>query len=312
MLFNAPLPSQAVGGGASPYVNIGSMSNKGVEFSLNYHYNAEATGKDAFKFDLGGSISHNANKVLELAPTVNNVLYGGNRNVTSSIIEPGQPFGAFYGYKVVGINQNAQDTAAQAGGDQRIGGLKFADLNKDGKIDASDRTIIGSPHPDFVYSLSFNASWHRFDISMFFNGSYGNQIFDETRQYTDLNLFYGAVSTRLLNAWSPTNTKSMIPSPYYGTPTGEMASSSYYVQPGSYFRMKLLQIGYNFAVPKSFKDRINNIKLYVSGTNLFTITKYEGLDPEITQFSSTYSAPGVDLGVYPSSRQYLIGLNVTF
>ncbi len=313
MLYPVPLLAQARGGGASPYVNIGSMSNKGVEFSLNYHYHPEAISKNAFTFDIGANISRNVNKVLSLAPTVTNQLYGTNRNITSSILAPGQPFGEFYGYKVIGINQSADDIAKSPKYDgARVGGFKYADINNDGVITPDDRTYLGSPYPEFIYSLSFNASWHRFDVSMFFNASYGNKIFDETRYYTDLNGFYGAVSTRLLDAWSPTNTKSMIPSPYYNAATLEGASSSYYVQPGSYFRMKLLQIAYNFEIPNSFRDKIGGIKLYVSGTNLFTITKYSGLDPEVTQFSSTFSAPGVDLGMYPSSRQYLVGLNVTF
>ena len=313
MLYPVPLLAQARGGGASPYVNIGSMSNKGVEFSVNYHYNAEAISKNAVRFDVGAIISRNVNKVLSLAPTVTNQLYGTNRNVTSSILAPGQPFGEFYGYKVIGINQSTDDIAKSPKYDgARVGGFKYADINNDGVITPNDRTYLGSPYPEFIYSLSFNASWHRFDVSMFFNASYGNKIFDETRYYTDLNGFYGAVSTRLLDAWSPTNTKSMIPSPYYNATTLEGASNSYYVQPGSYFRMKLLQIAYNFQIPNSFRDKISGIKLYVSGTNLFTITKYSGLDPEVTQFSSTFSAPGVDLGMYPSSRQYLVGINVTF
>lgn len=313
MLYPVPLLAQARGGGASPFVNIGSMSNKGVEFSVNYHYNAGASSKNAFTFDIGANVSRNVNKVLELAPTVTNQLYGSNRNVTSSILAPGQPFGEFYGYNVIGINQSADDIAKSPEySGARVGGFKYEDVNNDGAITADDRTFIGNPYPDFIYSLSFNASWHRFEVSMFFNASYGNKIFNETRYYTDLNGFYGAVSTRLLDAWSPTNTKSMIPSPYYNAPLLENASNSYYVEPGSYFRMKLLQIGYNFQIPGSFKEKINGIRLYVSGTNLFTITKYSGIDPEVTQFSSTFSAPGVDLGMYPSSRQYLVGLNVTF
>lgn len=318
MLFPVPLLSQSVGAGASPYVNAGSMSNKGLEFSLNYHYNANPISKNNLTFDIGASISRNVNKVLTLAPTVTNQLFGSNRNVTSSILTPGQPFGAFYGYKVIGINQSAQDIAnSPEYSGARVGGFKYADVSgpdgkPDGTITPDDRTIIGNPYPAFIYSLSFNASWRRFDVSMFFNASYGNKIFDETRYYTDLNGFYGAVSSRLLNAWSPTNTTSMTPSPYYNAPLLENASNSYYVQPGSYFRMKLLQIGYNFEIPKSFKERIHGIKLYVSGTNLFTITKYTGLDPEVSSFSSTYAAPGVDLGVYPSSRQFIAGLNVTF
>jgi TonB-linked SusC/RagA family outer membrane protein len=313
MLYPVPLLAQAVGGGASPFVNIGSMSNKGVELSLNYHYNAESISKNAFRYDLGVSISRNVNKVLALAPTVTNQLYGSNRNVTSSILAPGQPFGEFYGYNVIGINQSADDIAKSPEySGARVGGFKYEDVNKDGAITANDRTYVGDPYPAFIYSASFNASFQRFDVSMFFNASYGNKIFNETRYYTDLNGFYGAVSTRLLDAWSPTNTKSKIPSPYYNAPLLENAANSYYVEPGSYFRMKLLQIGYNFEIPKSFQERITGIKLYVSGTNLFTITKYTGTDPEVTQFSSTFSAPGVDLGMYPSSRQYLVGLNVTF
>lgn len=312
MLYPVPLLSQARGGGASPYVNVGSMSNKGIEFSVNYHYN-NGSGKNAFTFDIGANISRNVNEVVSLAPTVTNQLYGSNRNISSSILAPGQPFGEFYGYNVIGINQSADDISKSPEySGARVGGFKYEDVNKDGVITPADRTFIGNPYPAFIYSLSFNASWHRFDVSMFFNASYGNKIFDETRYYTDLNGFYGAVSTRLLDAWSPTNTKSMIPSPYYNAPTLENASNSYYVQPGSYFRMKLLQIAYNFEIPGILKQKINGIKLYVSGTNLFTITKYSGLDPEVTQFSSTFSAPGVDLGMYPSSRQYLVGLNVTF
>ena len=313
MLYPVPLLSQAVGYGASPFVNAGSMSNKGIELSLNYHYKPRTDNKNAFSFDFGATISRNVNEVLALAPTVTNQLYGGNRNVTSSILAPGQPFGEFYGYNVIGINQSADDIAKSPEySGARVGGFKYQDVNGDGTITPDDRTYIGNPYPKFIYSLSFNASWHNFDVSMFFNASYGNKIFDETRYYTDLNGFYGAVSSRLLDAWSPSNTSSMVPSPYYNAPLLENASNSYYVQSGSYFRMKLLQIGYNFVIPESFNGVVSGIKLYVSGTNLFTITKYTGLDPEVTQFSSTFTAPGVDLGMYPSSRQFLLGLNVTF
>lgn len=318
MLYPVPLPSQAVGGGASPYVNVGSMSNKGFEIGLNYHYFASEKSEDLLKFDISATIARNLNKILELAPTVNNQVYGGFRSINTSILMPGQPLGAFYGYKVIGIYQSSQDIANTPHYEgARVGGLNYADVSgpdgkPDGVVDAYDRTIIGSPYPKFIYSLGFNASYKRFDLVMFFNGSYGNQIFDATRYYTDFNAFDGSISTRLLNAWSSTNTASLIPSPYRNPSTYELAANSYYVQNGSYFRMKNLQVGYNFKFNGIFKDKISALRIYISATNLFTLTKYSGLDPEVTAYASDFTAPGVDFGVYPAARQYLLGLNVTF
>jgi hypothetical protein len=232
----------------------------------------------------------------------------------------GQPLGAFYGYKMDGVYTSDQDLANSPHYDgARVGGPKYVDVSgpdgkTDGIIDAFDRTIIGSPHPKFLYSFSVNARYKHFDLLMFFNGSYGNQIFDVTRYYTDFNAFDGAISTRVLNAWdATTNPNGTFPSPIRKPSDYELASNSYYVQGGSYFRMKNLQIGYNFHFDKGeWKNRISAFRIYISGTNLFTITRYSGLDPEVTQFSSTFTAPGVDVGMYPASRQFLMGLNVTF
>ena len=147
---------------------------------------------------------------------------------------------------------------------------------------------------------------------MFFNGSQGNDLFDLTRQYTDFYAFPGAVSTRTLDAWSPSNPTSMMPSPNAKAPTIEYQSSSYYVQDGSFFRMRNLQVGYTLPTDRLFSGRVSNMRIYASATNLFTITGYSGMDPEVSQYSSTFSAPGVDMGIYPVPRQYLLGLSVTF
>lgn len=317
VLYPVPQPTAAVGAGASPFINSGDIKNTGLEFSVNYHYTTPSEG-NPFTFDIGAYISSYKNKIIELAPTVSEQPYLTLRGVTTSVIKAGAPLGAFYGYKVIGIYQNADDISKNASYDgARIGGFKFADISgpkdvPDGVIDAYDRTVIGNPHPDFIYSLSFNASYKRFDINLFFNGSQGNQLFDLTRQYTDFYAFPGAVSTRTLDAWSPSNPKSMMPSPNAEAPTIEYQSSSYYVQDGSFLRMKNLQVGYNFPADRMFKGSISALRLYVSATNLFTITSYSGMDPEVSQYSSTYTAPGVDMGVYPIPRQYLLGLNVTF
>ena len=148
---------------------------------------------------------------------------------------------------------------------------------------------------------------------MFFNGVQGNDIYEATRYFTDFPTFDGARSTRLLDAWSPTNTGSTIPSPYVGVSDLEYASSSYYVQNGSFFRMKNLQVGYTLPVKAlGTKLGISKVRIYASATNIFTITKYTGLDPEISQESDTFSVPGLDRGIYPSPRQYLLGLSVGF
>jgi TonB-linked SusC/RagA family outer membrane protein len=318
MLYQLPLPSDAAGGGASPYVNIGKMNNKGLELLLTYHYNQGANDK-AFRFDVTATVAHNVNKIKELTPSIKYVTYNSTRDITTSVLQTGAPFGAFYGYKQIGIYQNAADVANSPGyAGARVGGPKYADIagqnqdpKADGLIDANDRTVIGSPLPKETYSLNITATYKGFDALLFFNGSYGNQIFEQSRYYTDFNGFDGDVTTRMLNAWSPTNTKSMIPSPYRGRASTELQSSSYYIQPGSFLKLKNLQIGYTFK-SDVLGHSINKLRVYVGCTNVFTVTKYPGLDPEIPSVSSTYLAPGVDYGVVPTVRQALVGINVGF
>ena len=317
MLYPVPRPTQGVGGGSSPFVNIGNMRNTGFEIALNYHYKPTAT-TDEFRFDVGAFLSRNVNTLISLAPTVTEQIYGQFRSISTSILRPGLPFGTFFGYKIVGIYKDAAEiTKNPSYTGARIGGPIYADVSgadgkPDGKIDQYDRTVIGNPHPDFIYSMSFNASYKRFDLSFFLNGSQGNDIFDATRYYTDFAGFDGAVSTRMLDAWSPQNPSSMTPSPYRSAPSIELQANSYYIQDGSYLRLKNLQLGYTFDAQKMFGKYISAFRIYGSVSNLFTMTKYTGLDPEVTQFSSTFSAPGVDLGVYPASRQFIAGMNVTF
>lgn len=308
MLYPVPMPSAAVGMGSSPFVNIGTMNNKGFEIALNYHYSKPGT--DNFTFDAGVNFSKNINELTFLAPSVPEQPYLSYRNLQVSLLKPGEVFGAFYGYRMTGIYQNESELASGYPG-ARVGGPKYEDINGDGQIDAGDRTVIGSPHPDFIYSLSLNATWKKFDVLMFFNGSQGNDLYEVTRQFTDFGLFGGSISERLLDAWSPSNPNSMVPSPYDRRPAYEMNSSSYYIQDGSFFRMRNLQIGYTFGENILGKG-IKGLRAYVSATNLFTLTKYTGMDPEVSQLSSTFSAPGVDSGIYPVSRQYLFGLSVTF
>lgn len=314
MLYPLPLPAVAAGRADAPYVNIGDMQNKGVEFSLNYHYGKKQ--EKPFTIDLSANISKNVNKIVSLAPSISQQVYGSFRSMETSILKAGEPLGAFYGYQVVGIYQDAADIASApyADGKSRIGGLKYADINGDNVIDANDRTIIGSPHPDFVYSLNINATYKNFDFMAYFYGSKGNQNYEATRYFTDFGVFKGQKSVRVLDEWSPTNTGSMIPSQVNDASPYEYASSSYYVQDASFLKLKNLQVGYNLPVQNLFggNSSIRKFRMYFAVTNLFTITKYEGLDPEVTATPSDYPALGVDFGVYPQSRQYMLGLSLGF
>ncbi|WP_437919604.1 SusC/RagA family TonB-linked outer membrane protein [Sphingobacterium sp. LRF_L2] len=313
MLFRVPLPAAAVGRSEAPYVNVGNMRNHGVEFSLGYHYGQRQNSE--FTLDLAGTISRNINKVESLAPSVSSQIYGSFRSMETTILKPGEAFGAFYGYKVVGIYQSDADVAnSPSYSGARAGGLKYADMNGDGTINDADRTITGSPHPDFVYSLGVNAAYRNFDLAMFFYGSQGNEVYDATRYYTDFSVFSGQKSARLLDAWSSTNTGSSIPSPTLNASTFEYASSSYYVQDASFLKLKNIQLGYNIPVKNVFGQNttVSKLRVYLGVANVFTITKYDGLDPEVSATSSDYPALGVDFGVYPQARQYTFGVSLGF
>jgi TonB-linked SusC/RagA family outer membrane protein len=313
MLFPVQLPSTAVGLGSSPYRNVGTMSNKGVEVNVNYHYGRN--NDSPFTFDLGVNFSKNVNKLEEIAPGVDQLQYGAFRSLRTSILKKGAPFGSFYGYEQSGIFQSEADIAGSPSySSARVGGMKFRDIDGDGAITPADRKIIGNPNPDFFYSLNLNAAYKNFDIAMFFNGVQGNDLYDTNRYFTDFPTFQGAKSTRLLNAWSPTNTSSNIPSTTGTAAEIEYESSSYYVQDGSFFRMKNLQIGYTIPAEKVFGSKwgISKFRVYASTTNVFTITNYTGLDPEVSAEAETYSALGVDRGIYPNPRQFLLGVSVGF
>lgn len=315
MLFRVPQPATAVGRATAPYINIGDMRNHGVEFSLGYHYGRRQQ-KD-FTLDLTGTFSKNINKVVALAPSVSQQNYGKFRALETTVLKPGEVFGAFYGYQVAGVYKDANDVANSpnyADGKARPGGLKYVDQNGDNVINGADRTVIGNPHPDFIYSLAVNAGYKNWDLAMFFYGSQGNDVFDATAYFTDFGTFNGARSVRLLDAWSPENTNSSMPSLTNKPSEHESATSSYYVKDGSFLKMKNLQLGYTLPVKELFGQNSNlgKLRIYAGVTNLFTITKYDGFDPEVTATPSDYPAIGVDLGVYPQSRQYLLGLSLGF
>ncbi len=311
MLFPVPLPSQTAGLSSSPYVNAGNMLNQGAEVVLNYHF--KPGNLKGFRFDAGINFARNKNEIVTLAPGVNNMALVNFRSLTPTIFKVGQPYGEYYGYQQDGIFQNSGDVAKSTQPGARIGGIRFADIDGDGKFSSNDRTVLGSPLPTYTAGINLNFYYKDLELTTFFYTSQGNKNYNQTKYFTDFQAFPSAGSVRLLDAWSPTNTSSNIPSPSSTANAIEYQSSSYYIEDGSYFRLKNVQLGY--AIKSNYissKIGISKLRVYASVTNLFTITKYSGMDPEIAQTNQTFGLPGIDFGVYPNSRQILVGINANF
>lgn len=316
LLFRASGPQYQVvftGGAGLPQVNIGDMQNTGIDANVTYH---GAVG-NAFKFDLTGTFTSYNNKIVSIpgAPFFN---AGQIRNVTITRNQVGRSVGEFYGYKVVGIFQNADDIAkSPKQNDAQPGVFKYADIDNNGTIDDKDRTFIGNPNPDFTYGLNISMSYKAFDFSTFFFGSKGNDIFNQTLYYTDFpDFFKGAIRREVaLNAWTPQNPNSNIPLlRNTGGFSTDQVTNSYFVSKGSFLRNKQMQLGYTLPTSLLTRFGIERLRVYVQSANMFTFTKYNGLDPELSSPDPNARTPlfGIDQGNYPHTPSYLFGVNLNF
>jgi TonB-linked SusC/RagA family outer membrane protein len=311
LLFNPPLPETAgdVGNNGQPIVNVGKMENKGFDLSIGHQ-------GDKWNATLQGS--HYKNEIVQI-DGVQNFFYGpvSTRYGNQVINKVGQPIGAFYGYVADGYFQNAAEATASGQAGAAPGRIKFRDINGDGKISSDDKTVIGSPHPKFTSSLDLGYRYGNFDISGTVFGTFGNDIFDTQKEWYVFREFNTNVKKDLLaNSWSPTNPNAKYPIIDY-TDTYSSALSSYYVENGSYVRMRNIQLGYN--VPSSLSRWLSATRVYVQAENLFTITGYEGLDPSLPAADVNGAAGdirdqymGVDRGSYPSSKTFSIGITASF
>jgi TonB-linked SusC/RagA family outer membrane protein len=316
LLVQPQLPSTF--GAATPsFINGGSMDNKGIELEAGYD---SRTGSD-FNYSLSGNISFTKNELTSLTPDlsyipspVSNTL---TRNFELQRSVVGYPIASFYGYKVLGIfqNQNQVDKYVDQPG-KAVGHFIYADENKDGVVNDDDRIFLGSPEPSFNYGFNVKVSYKNFNLWAFVQGVGGNSIFNFTKEYTDFFSSPSAAnkSTRLLNAWSSTNMiNNGPPILTVSNTSNDTRPSSYFVESGAYARLKTIQIGYTFLNP--FK-KSSSIRVYLQAQNLFTITKYSGMDPEVglQNYNDTNSNLdiGVDRGIYPASRIFLIGVNAKF
>lgn len=310
-----------------PQENIGTMRNRGFEISLN---NKGSITRD-LSYDVSINFSRYKNELIKMNNEGTVRLQGLDRLSNALITRAGLPISSFYGYQIDGFYNSADDVSKGVkinGLPGTIGTWKYKDISgpdgkPDGDITALDQTILGNPHPDFQLGANFGLNYKAFDFTAFLYWNYGNEIYNYTKYYTDMRVFVGGVSTRLLNdTWTPQNTNAKLPQLQPGANgfTGFVSgnSNSYYVEDGSYLRAKTIQLGYTF--PKSLVSKLtlSNIRLYVQGQNLFTITKYSGADPDLSLInnnvnnirSDTYI--GVDRAGFPNPKQLLVGVNVSF
>lgn len=315
MLVAVPLPM--IGGSANaPFVNDGSVQNKGFEFDLQYNNNDHK-----LRYSFSANLATIQNKVLSIPVPIQ----GGriDNGVYATLTTAGHPLGSFYGYQMIGIFQNQNDifTSAYQGPGVRPGDVKYKDMNGDGKIDPSDRTFLGSAIPKFTYGATTSLNYLNFDLFVLIQGSYGNKIYMQVNQdiegfYRPFNLTQRVYDQR----WHGEGTSNTMPLvSWLDQPNNIKEPSSRFLADASYCRLKNVQIGYTMPKKLAEKLHVKAVRFYLTGTNLITITKYPGLDPEMHTSNNVNVekypgdvAAGIDWGTYPSARSYIVGANLSF
>ncbi len=323
LLFNPQLPGTN-GNPGSPYVNIAAMNNRGIDASVTGNFKVNTD----LKLNATLSLTTYNNKIIKVATDANYFDTDFGRRVGTNLVrnEVGNPVGEFFGYKVVGFwNSQAEIDAAnakaqKATGDPNavyeqdigLGRFKYADVNGDGQITDADRTFLGNPNPKFSTGFNLGVSYKHFDFSVFLYGVFGNKIWNNVKYWRDFYSSYQTAKsyTALNNSWTPQHMNAAAPiqelNSYFST---NAVANSYFVEDGSYLRAKNMVLGYTVSPDALKKIGVQKLKIYVSAANLFTITGYSGIDPELPGNSTTDF--GVDEGTYPSSRTFLIGVNLS-
>lgn len=315
VLLNVPIPGSA-GSVSNPIVNAGTIRNNGLELGLSY---ADKIGD--LNFTAFGTLSKVNNKVLALG-TGTQQLFGGqptHHGASTTVTEAGGPISAFYLIKAIGIFNSQQEIDNYTNAEGQLiqpnaspGDIKFLDKNGDGQISDLDKVYMGSPFPDFEYGFGLQAEFHNFDLNFFFQGTAGNKIYNGLRQDLESMSLEFNYSAATLNAWTPEH-HTDIPRAVIDDPNFNDRTSSRFLESGSYLRMKTLQLGYTFNGDILKRLKMNSLRVYISGDNLLTITKYSGYNPDIGRTGSILDR-GVDYGhvAYPLARVFSAGVQLSF
>ena len=301
-MITIPPVLSVAGENAAKYVNTGEMKNHGFELNLGYH----SPMYGDFSWEANYNFSMYRNKLVKYNDKVN--VIGGDFR----LIE-GQPMGVYYGYVTDGIFQDADQVSNHAIQEGKgVGRLIFRDINGDGYVNDQDRCIIGDPNPDFAMGLNLTAYYKNWSLSAFFAGEFGFDIYNGTRKQLEF-MTYGNLYTNrgkdVLNAWTPENTGATIPALTTIDDNNEVRMSTYYVEDGSYLKCKYIKLGYRFDQSWLQTLGLTAMNIYGQVENVFTATKYSGLDPEVPL--GTYGAR-IDNGPYPRARTFSLGLNLSF
>lgn len=315
-----PAPILATAGTGGPVINGGDVKNKGIEVGLSWN---DQIGKD-FVYSVGANFAYNHNEVGDI-PTLDGIIHGATNQIYQNAeefyrAENGHAIGYFWGYKTAGLFQNQKeinDWIAAGNGiyqaDVKPGDVKYVDVNHDGVINASDKVDLGNGLPKYTFGFNFSLAWKGFDLSANFTGAAGFQI---AQSYRDPSSSQANYSRRILKRWTGEGTSNEIPRVTYGD-VGNWLFSDLYLQDGDYIRLQNLTMGYDFKKLISWKG-LSKMRLYFQVQNLFTLTKYDGMDPEIGSFNGTDGnssdswVSGVDMGYYPHPRTFIVGLNLAF
>ena len=305
MLYPAPIP--LVAGTAAPIQNVATAENRGLELTLLYRNN-----EHAFSYAIGGNIAFVTSEVTGLGlggdPVLSGYVQFANANAAKTDV--GHPVASFYGYQTDGIFQTAEEVEAAAFQNDGTapGDIRYKDLNNDGVIDINDQTYIGNPTPAFTYGFTADMGWKGFELNLFFSGSEGNDIFNNTVRY---DFSYVNRPATALNRWTGPGTSNDQPRYSLNDPNQNARISDRFVEDGSFLRLKTLQIGYNLPDAWLQKMKFEKFKIYVTAQNLITFTKYSGLDPEIGNVGGSLEI-GIDRGFYPQARTIMGGVSLTF
>ena len=305
------VPVESVTGYETSLRNVGSVSNKGVEFEVS----GSIIDTKYLRWTASGNIAHNKNEVTDLGaarqiiPNFSGATLG---YISPLIITEGQPLGTFYGYRFKGIVQSEEQAATltpQTLNSLEPGNPYFEDVNGDGVVNTEDQTVLGNSQPDFTYGFNTSLNYKRWDLLVSLSGSYGNKLYNGlATRLTKGSTYYNALAV-VADRWTPTNPSNTVQK---ANDNLTIVSDNRYVEDASYLRVKNIQLGYTLPVPQITRDA--RVRLYLSLQNFFTVTSYSGYDPEASrngmdEHSALYQ--GVDMATYPTAKTVLFGLNIT-
>lgn len=299
----------------NPILNVGKIRNNGIELELNWNDKV----KD-FEYNIGFNFSTTKNEVVELADKGQALPSTGllwDTDHVPAYAKEGKPISGFYLYRTAGIFQTdaeAENYVNQDGKrlqpNAKAGDIRFVDTDGNGTIDEDDKVYCGTGIPKMEANINFSGSYKGFDLSFSLGGAFGHKLYNGNRYFYESMSAPGNMLSSVANAWTPQNTHTSVPRAIYNDPNGNSRESERFLENGSFIRMRQAQIGYTLPTSLLKKVKIERLRFYVSGDNLFTITGYNGVDPEFSTSSPLNS--GIDRYIYPFTRSYTVGAQLTF